>query len=337
MGTVVQLKNQINDSYFQLKQSVEEKLILTEEKIKSKLASKIELVQKMSNYHIETGGKRLRALLTLNAAKLCGYKKGFRDVNLAACVELIHSATLMHDDVIDEGDIRRGKKTLNKIWDNHSSVLLGDYLLSRCFEMMVEDGNLEVLKLLSTTSSKIAQGEILQLQHKGEVDMLEETYIKIISSKTAELFSAATKVGAILSDADSKKKDALEFYGRNLGLTFQIADDTLDYNSDIKLFGKKIGQDFFEGKITLPIILLFQKLDLDEKKLLIKIFKKDMRDKDDFNKIISLIKKYKIINECYQKAQHYINLASNSLTVFKDSKEKNILKNLTSFSLSRNF
>jgi len=210
-------------------------------------------------------------------------------------------------------------------------------LLSRCFEMMVEDGNLEVLKLLSTTSSKIAQGEILQLQHKGEVDMLEETYIKIISSKTAELFSAATKVGAILSDADSKKKDALEFYGRNLGLTFQIADDTLDYNSDIKLFGKKIGQDFFEGKITLPIILLFQKLDLDEKKLLIKIFKKDMRDKDDFNKIISLIKKYKIINVCYQKAQHYINLASNSLTVFKDSKEKNILKNLTSFSLSRNF
>jgi len=337
MGTVVQLKNQINDSYFQLKQSVEEKLILTEEKIKSKLASKIELVQKMSNYHIETGGKRLRALLTLNSAKLCGYKKGFRDVNLAACVELIHSATLMHDDVIDEGDLRRGKKTLNKIWDNHSSVLLGDYLLSRCFEMMVEDGNLEVLKLLSTTSSKIAQGEILQLQHKGEVDMLEETYIKIISSKTAELFSAATKVGAILSDADSKKKDALEFYGRNLGLTFQIADDTLDYNSDIKLFGKKIGQDFFEGKITLPIILLFQKLDLDEKKLLIKIFKKDMRDKDDFNKIISLIKKYKIINECYQKAQHYINLASNSLTVFKDSKEKNILKNLTSFSLSRNF
>tara|TARA_B100001250_G_scaffold244916_1_gene210582 strand:- start:654 stop:1667 length:1014 start_codon:yes stop_codon:yes gene_type:complete len=337
MGTVVQLKNQINDSYFQLKQSVEEKLILTEEKIKSKLASKIELVQKMSNYHIETGGKRLRALLTLNTAKLCGYKKGFRDVNLAACVELIHSATLMHDDVIDEGDIRRGKKTLNKIWDNHSSVLLGDYLLSRCFEMMVEDGNLEVLKLLSTTSSIIAQGEILQLQHKGEVDMLEETYIKIISSKTAELFSAATKVGAILSDADSKKKDALEFYGRNLGLTFQIADDTLDYNSDIKLFGKKIGQDFFEGKITLPIILLFQKLDLAEKKLLIKIFKKDMRDKDELNKIISLIKKYKIINECYQKAQHYINLASNSLTVFKDSKEKNILKNLTSFSLSRNF
>ena len=337
MGTVVQLKNQINDSYFQLKDSVDDKLILTEEKIKSKLTSDVELVQKMTDYHIKTGGKRLRALLTLGAAKLCGYSKGSRDVNLAACVELIHSATLMHDDVIDEGDVRRGKETLNKIWNNHSSVLIGDYLLSRCFEMMVEDGNLEVLKLLSSTSSKIAQGEVLQLQHKGEVDMLEETYLKIISAKTAELFAAATKVGAILSDSDTKEKDALEFYGRNLGLTFQIADDTLDYNSDLKLFGKKIGQDFFEGKITLPIILLFQKINTDEKELLIKLFKKDIRDKVDLNEIIDLIKRYDIIKECYQKAQHYINLASNSLTVFKDCKEKEILKNLTSFSLARNF
>jgi len=337
MGTVVQLKNQINNSYFQLKDSVEEKLILTEERIKSKLISDIQLVKKMTDYHLETGGKRLRALLTLGSAKLCGYSKGSRDINLAACVELIHSATLMHDDVIDEGTIRRGKETLNKVWNNHSSVLIGDYLLSRCFEMMVEDGNLEVLKLLSSTSSKIAQGEVLQLQHKGEVDMLEETYLKIISAKTAELFAAATKVGAILSNAGSKEKDALEFYGRNLGLTFQIADDTLDYNSELKLFGKKIGQDFFEGKITLPIILLFQKLENDEKENLTKVFNKTIRSKNDFNNIISLINKYKIIQECYQKAQHYINLASSSLSVFKDSKEKDILKKLTSFSLSRNF
>ena len=337
MGTVIQLKNQINNSYFQLKESVEDKLVLTEEKIKLKLNSDVELVQKMTEYHIKTGGKRLRALLTLGSAKLCGYSKGSRDVNLAACVELIHSATLMHDDVIDEGIIRRGKETLNEIWGNHSSVLIGDYLLSRCFEMMVEDGNLEVLKLLSSTSSKIAQGEVLQLQHKGEVDMLEETYLKIISAKTAELFAASTKVGAILSDVDNKEKDALEFYGRNLGLTFQIADDTLDYNSELKMFGKTVGQDFFEGKITLPIILLFQKLSNDEKKILSNMFKKELRTKDDFNEIIALINKYKIIQECYQKAQHYINLASNSLSVFKDSEEKNILKRLTSFSLSRNF
>ena len=165
MGSVIQLKNKINNSYFQLRNSVEDNLMLVEEKIKSKLESNVDLVQKMTSYHLDTGGKRLRALLTLGSAKLCGYAKGTRDINLAACVELIHSATLMHDDVIDNGSIRRGKETLNKVWGNHSSVLVGDYLLSRCFEMMVDDGNIEVLKLLSSTSSKIAQGEVLQLQH----------------------------------------------------------------------------------------------------------------------------------------------------------------------------
>ena len=337
MGSVIQLKKQINNSYFQLKNSVENKLMLVEEKIKSKLDSNVELVKKMTDYHLNTGGKRLRALLTLGSSKLCGYTKGTRDINLAACVELIHAATLMHDDVIDNGSIRRGKKTPNKIWGNHSSVLAGDYLLSRCFEMMVEDGNIEVLKLLSSTSSIIAQGEILQLQHKGEVDMLEETYLKIISSKTAELFAAATKVGAILSEMKTKEKEALEFYGRNLGLTFQIADDTLDYNSELKLFGKNIGQDFYEGKITLPIILLFQKANKDEKETLKKTFAKEERNQNDLNYTLSLIKKYDIINSCYQKAKHYINLSSNSLSIFKESEEKNILENLTSFSLSRNF
>ena len=337
MGSVIQLKDQINNSYFQLKDSVENKLIMVEEKIKTKLSSNVELVQKMTDYHLDTGGKRLRALLTLGSAKMCGYTKGTRDVNLAACVELIHAATLMHDDVIDNGSIRRGKKTLNKIWDNHSSVLVGDYLLSRCFEMMVEDGSIEVLKLLSSTSSKIAQGEILQLQHRGEVDMLEETYLKIISAKTAELFAASTKVGAILSNMKSKEKEALEFYGRNLGLTFQIADDTLDYNSELKLFGKKIGQDFYEGKITLPIILLFQKAKIEERKNLKEIFSKQTRDERELNFTLSLIKQYNIIKLCYQKAQHYINLASNSLSLFKDCDERIILENLTSFSLSRNF
>jgi len=337
MGTVVQLRNQINNSYYQLKDSVDEKLVLVEEKIKSKLLSEVDLVQKMTKYHIDTGGKRLRALLTLGSAKLCGYTKGGRDINLAACVEMIHGATLMHDDVIDLGNIRRGKETLNSIWGNHSSVLVGDYLLSRCFEMMVEDGNIEVLKLLSSTSSKIALGEVLQLQHKGEVDMLEETYFKIITAKTAELFSAATKVGAILSNTETKEKEALEFYGKNLGLTFQIADDTLDYNSDLKFFGKKIGKDFLEGKITLPVILLFQNVSSIEKNKLKNIFKQETRSNEDLNFTLELIKKYNIINECYKKAEHFINLASNSLTVFKDSDEKKILGSLTSFSLQRTF
>jgi len=337
MGTVIQLKNQINNSYLRLKESVDEKLVLVEEKIKSKLNSDVGLVQKMTNYHIQTGGKRLRALLTLGSAKLCGYTKGGRDINLAACVELIHSATLMHDDVIDVADLRRGKKTPNSIWGNQSSILIGDYLLSRCFEMMVEDENLEILKLLSSTSAQIAQGEVLQLQHKNEIDMLEEIYLKIISSKTAALFTAATKVGAILSNAKDREKDALDFYGKNIGLTFQIADDTLDYNSELKLFGKKIGKDFFEGKITLPIILLFQKINILEKQKIDSFFKQNTRSDSDLSFTLRLIKKYNIINECYKKADHFINLASNSLSIFKESEEKTILENLTSFSLERNF
>jgi len=337
MGSVIKLNKKINNSYLELKRSVEDKLAMVDERIEQKLQSNVDLVKKMSSYHLDTGGKKLRALITLGSSKLCGYYKGSRDVNFAACVELIHSATLMHDDVIDNGEIRRGKKTLNKIWGNQSSILVGDYLLSRCFEMMVDDGNLEILKLLSSTSALISQGEILQLQHKGEVDMLEETYLKIISNKTAALFSAAAKIGSIITMKENKYKDALEFYGKNLGLTFQIADDTLDYNSDIKIFGKNIGNDFFEGKVTLPIILLFQKINENEKRLLKNLFLKNERTEDDLKKVLELIKKKDIINECYKKAEHYINLASNSLNIFQNSEDKNILKKLTSFSLERNF
>ena len=337
MGTVVQLKSKINNSYSELKSSVEDKLILVDERIKQKLTSKVELVDEMTKYHLNTGGKRIRALLTLGAAKLCGYLKGSRDVNLSACVEMIHAATLMHDDVIDNGEVRRGKKTLNKIWGNQSSILVGDYLLSRCFEMMVDDGDLEILKLLSSTSAEISQGEVLQLQHNKEIDILEETYLKIISWKTASLFAASTKVGAILSKKENKIKDALYSYGKNLGLTFQIADDTLDYNSELNIFGKKIGNDFFEGKVTLPIILLYQKIDNIEKQELFKIFNKQKRDDNDFSRVLKMINKYKVINDCYKKAEYFINIASNSLNIFEDSKEKEILKSLTYFSLERSF
>ena len=203
--------------------------------------------------------------------------------------------------------------------------------------MMVEDGSLEILKLLSTTSAEISQGEVLQLQYQSEVDMLEETYFKIISAKTASLFAAATKVGSILSNKENKVKDALEFYGKNLGLTFQIADDTLDYNSELKFFGKEIGNDFYEGKITLPIILLYQKLENNEKEELKEFFKKKDRSVEEFNKVILMIKKHNVIFECYKKAEHFINLASNSLSIFDDSKEKEMLQGLTSFSLERTF
>ena len=337
MGSVIPLKKEVENSYLELKNLVGNKLEEVNHQIKYKLASEINLIHKMINYHLKSGGKRIRPLLTLGSAKLCGYVNGNRDVNLAACVELIHSATLLHDDVIDASNLRRGSKTSNSIWGNQSSILVGDYLFSRCFEMMVEDGSQEILKLLSYTSSKIAQGEVQQLEYKGEIYILEETYFDIINSKTAALFAAATRVGACIANKNKKEKDALESYGRNLGLAFQIADDALDYYSTKTIFGKEIGKDFFEGKVTLPIIFLCQKANSEEKIFLEKIFKKVNRSKLEFIETQKLIKKYNSIDSCFRRAEHFVNISYNALNIFNPSKEKNILQNLTSFSLERSF
>ena len=337
MGSVIPLKKSVNSAYLDLKNLLNGKLESVEKLINTKLNSDVDLIKKMSDYHLNSGGKRIRALLTMGSAKLGGYLDGKRDINLAACVELIHSATLLHDDVIDESEVRRGNKTTNAIWGNQSSILVGDYLLSRCFEMMVDDGDQEILKLLSSTSSKIAQGEVLQLQHKGEADLLEENYIKIINLKTAALFAAATKVGACISNLDKKKKDALESYGKNLGLAFQIADDALDYFSKEKIFGKQIGKDFFEGKVTLPIIIVFQKSNMIERNFLTKIFKKDKREKEDFDETLKLIKKYKALETTFKRAEYFVNVSYDALGMFENSNEKNILQNLTGFSLNRSF
>ena len=337
MGSVIPLKKEVDNSYLDLVNLVGNKLNDVNQQIKYKLASEVNLIHKMTNYHLKSGGKKIRPLLTLSSAKLCGYEKGNRDVNLAACVELIHNATLLHDDVIDNSKLRRGIKTSNTIWGNQSSILVGDYLLSRCFEMMVEDGSTEILKLLSSTSSKIAQGEVLQLENKGEIDILEETYFNIINSKTAALFAAATRVGACIANKNKKEKDALESYGRNLGLAFQIADDALDYYSTKTTFGKEIGKDFYEGKVTLPIIFLCQKGNAEEKIFLEKIFKKKNRSRLEFSETQNLIKKYNSIDSCFKRAEHFVNISYNALSIFNSSKEKSVLQNLTSFSLERSF
>jgi octaprenyl-diphosphate synthase len=337
MGTVIPLKKEIDNSYLGLKNLVGDKLDSVTQQIKFKLASEINLIHEMTNYHLKSGGKRIRPLLTLASAKLCGYKNGNRDINLAACVELIHNATLLHDDVIDDSDLRRGIKTSNVVWGNQSSILVGDYLFSRCFEMMVDDGSPEILKLLSSTSSRIAQGEVLQLEHKGEVDLLEETYFNIISMKTAALFSAATKVGACLGDKSKKEKDALESYGKNLGLAFQIADDALDYFSTKTIFGKEIGKDFYEGKTTLPIIIIFQRANNEERNFLREILKKKKRNEDDFSETLALINKYKAVQETFKRAEHFVNLSYDALSIFPHGEEKKVLQNLTGFSLNRSF
>ena len=337
MGSVIPLKKEINNSYLRLKNLVGSKLDDVSQQIRFKLASEINLIHKMTDYHVKSGGKRIRPLLTLASAKLCGYKNGNRDINLAACIELIHNATLLHDDVIDNSNLRRGVKTANSIWGNQSSILVGDYLFSRCFEMMVEDGSQEILKLLSSTSSRIAQGEVLQLEKKGEIDLLEETYFNIINMKTAALFSAATRVGACLGDRSKKEKDALESYGKNLGLAFQIADDALDYFSIKTIFGKEIGKDFYEGKTTLPLIIIYQRANNEERNFLKGIFKKKKRNEEDFSETLTLINKYKAVQASFKRAEYFVNVAYDALGIFQYSEEKKVLQNLTEFSLNRSF
>tara|TARA_B100001093_G_scaffold516919_1_gene596952 strand:+ start:3093 stop:4106 length:1014 start_codon:yes stop_codon:yes gene_type:complete len=337
MGSVIPLKKSANSAYLDLKNLMGKKLLKVEELIEIKLKSDVDLIKKMSSHHLKSGGKRLRALLTLGSAKLSGYDLGKRDINFAACVELIHSATLLHDDVIDESVLRRGIKTTNSIWGNQSSILVGDYLLSRCFEIMVDDGDLEILKLLSSTSAKIAQGEVLQLQHKGEADLLEDTYINIISLKTAALFSASTKTGACIAKSNDKEKNALESYGKNLGLAFQIADDALDYFAKEILFGKKIGKDFFEGKVTLPLIIIFQKGNEEEREFLSEIMKKEKRTEEEFSETLALINKYKAVEASLKRAEYFVNVSYDALGIFQNSEDKKILQNLTGFSLNRSY
>ncbi len=337
MGSVIPLKKSANSAYLDLKNLLDNKLESVEKLIRLKLESNVGLIKKMSDYHLGSGGKRIRALLTMGAAKLGGYVGGSRDVNLAACVELIHGATLLHDDVVDKSEIRRGIKTANSMWGNQSSILVGDYLFSRCFEMMVEDGNLEILKLLSSASSKIILGEVMQLEHKGEADLLEENYIKIINLKTAALFSAAAGVGGCISNLNKKKREALESYGKNIGLAFQIADDALDYFAKEKIFGKEIGKDFFEATVTLPIIIVFQKANSVERTFLIDVFKKEIRQKKDFDNILKLIKKYDVVNTTFKRAEYFVNVSYDALGIFDDCEEKKILQNLTGFSLNRSY
>jgi octaprenyl-diphosphate synthase len=333
-NNIVQLeKFQKNTPYDSLKEIFNNDLDKVEEFTKSKLSSEVDLIGKMALYQLSSGGKRLRSILTLASSKIAEYK-GEHDIHLAACVELIHSATLLHDDVIDNSTVRRGKKTTNIIWGNQPSILVGDYFLSRCFEIMVDVGSLEVLKLLSSVSAEIAQGEVLQLQHKNEVDITEQVYLNVITQKTASLFGAAMKVGGCLANKTENEKKALQSYGVNLGIVFQISDDILDYNST-KVFGKDIGNDFYEGKITLPIIILFQKSNDNEREEIKKYFTKETRTEEELNKVLSLIQKYNVINICKKRAEHFSNVSSDSLNIFKVTEIRRNLQELSSYLINR--
>ena len=327
-NNIVQLeKFQKKTPYDSLKEIFNNDLDKVEDFTKLKLSSAVNLIDQMASYQLNSGGKRLRSILTLASSKITEYR-GEHNIHLAACVELIHSATLLHDDVIDNSTVRRGKKTSNVIWGNQPSILVGDYFLSRCFEIMVDVGSLEILKLLSNVSAEIAQGEVLQLQHKNEVDMTEQVYLNIVTQKTASLFGAAMKVGGCLANKSENEKKALQSYGVNLGIVFQISDDILDYNST-KAFGKNIGNDFYEGKITLPIIILFQKSNEIEREQIKKYFAQKIRIEKELNQILLLIKKYDVITICKKRAEYFSNVSSDSLNIFKDS---DIRKNLQELS-----
>ncbi len=301
---------------------------------------KADLIGEISNHLILSGGKRIRPILTILSAKLCGYS-GDRHCNLAAAVELIHSATLLHDDVVDSSYLRRGNKTANAIWGNKASILVGDYLLSAAFQLMVADGSLEILNILSKASGIMSDGEVLQLTNSNNVEITEADYLQIISYKTAILFSASTEVGAIVTNSNPEKQAALASFGNNLGVIFQIMDDVLDYNSSQDELGKKIGSDFFEGKITLPVIMTYEKANLNDKAKIRDIFSKVLMSETGQNnqdlllEMMVLTNKYGGIENAVKKALSLKELAYKNLSVFEENPEKEMLLDILEYSTTR--
>lgn len=300
--------------------------------ILERMESPVSLIPQIAGYLVSLGGKRLRPILTLSSAELCGYR-GNRHIALAACVEFIHTATLLHDDVVDESALRRGMRTANSLWSNKESVLVGDFLFSRAFELMVADGSLEVLDILSRASSTISEGEILQLSMSHSLELTKDTYLKIIEAKTARLFSAATEVGAVIASAPEHQRKALSQFGQSLGVAFQLMDDVLDYTANEKQLGKTIGDDFREGKVTLPIILAYHKgieISFWEE-----MFLKKTRNEQDLQQALYLLNKSNALVESKGMAETFVKDALECLTKFPSSPLKSALEELAHFSLYR--
>ena len=292
------------------------------------------VISELSNHLINAGGKRLRPLLTLAASDLCNYR-GASHIKLAAAIEFIHTATLLHDDVVDESFQRRGKPTANILWDNQSSVLVGDYLFSKSFQLMVETDSLKVLSILADASSTISEGEILQLSAVRNIKTDESAYFKIIEGKTAALFAAATEVGAVISNVEDKEADALANFGKALGISFQITDDLLDYVGSEEVLGKNIGDDFKEGKVTLPLIKAISKSSKEEKRFWEEVINKGMQKSSDLEHALLLMRQHNVFDETRSEAIKWSKKARNYLDIFPESKTKVILQELTYFVVER--
>ena len=304
--------------------------------IKEKIKNKINYIPKVASHLVKAGGKRIRPMLCLACAQLCNYK-GVKHINLSASIEFIHTATLLHDDVIDESKKRRGLKTTNNIWGNKSSILVGDFLLSKSFNLMTEVENIEVLKILSKTSSIIIEGEISQMLSNKNIATTEDDYLNIIKSKTAQLFATASKIVSYLIKYPNEYKNALDSFGINLGIAFQLIDDLLDYKAVEKDLGKMTGDDFKEGKITLPIILALRRSNQSENNFWKKTIQDRRIDPGDFEKACSILKKREILDDIHKRAKHYGAIAKDALGIFNNSKEKKILLNIVDFVIDRNF
>jgi len=300
------------------------------------MQSPVHLIPQLAGHLIAAGGKRLRPMLTLGTAALCQYS-GERHIKLAACVEFIHTATLLHDDVVDASELRRGKLTANSVWGNQPSVLVGDFLFSRAFQLMVSDGSLHVLKLLSNASAVIAEGEVHQLLTTNDTTTSESDYLEVIQSKTAELFSAAARIGAVVADRPKIEEEALAAYGTNLGVAFQLVDDALDYSARQAELGKTIGDDFSEGKITLPVILAFRRGNEKEKKFWKRCLEELEQRPDDLDRAQSLIKQHSTLKDTMTRARHYAALARDSLDLFSDCEAKKALISVIDFCVEREF
>jgi octaprenyl-diphosphate synthase len=304
--------------------------------IVERMQSPVALIPELAGHIVAGGGKRLRPMLTLGCARLCGYR-GTRHIGLAAAVEFIHTATLLHDDVVDASDLRRGRDTANAIWGNKPPVLVGDFLFSRSFELMVADGSLRILEILSRASSIIAEGEVLQLVSASDTATSEETYLAIIEAKTAELFAAASRIGAVLAERPREEEEALDRFGRNLGIAFQLVDDMLDFSAQVAEMGKSPGDDFRDGKITLPIILACARGDHEERQFWRRALEEMDQREDDFARAARLVERHGALAETLSRARAYARRAIEALAPLPDSAERRALIEAALFATERSF
>ena len=302
--------------------------------ILARTGSDVTMIPEVANHLISSGGKRLRPMLTLATAALCDYP-GEGHVKLAAAVEFMHTATLLHDDVVDESDMRRGKLAARMLWGNEASVLVGDFLLGQAFKMMVEVGSLPCLDVLSTAAAVIAEGEVMQLAAAKNTSTTEDEYLAVIRGKTAELFAAACEVGPVIAERSKAEQAACRSFGMNLGIAFQLIDDALDYGGSAAKLGKNTGDDFREGKITLPVVLAFRRGSEQERAFWRKSLEQGDIGEADLDAAIAIMRKHRALEDTISRAKHYGAMANDALALFPDTQMKHALEEVVGFCIAR--